>query len=163
MPEPGHFSGEDYINSANDTNGDKSVGGATSGNFTIAGDVELTSSSGDAGVLVRVTDPTVGADSVDAYYLGIDSSGFIEIGKESYGWTLLAAAPLNAAPANTWIHLTAQVVGCQIRLTAQPVNSSTPSSDVTVDRLQLFFRAGRSAIVWYIRAVEVSQRNSELR
>jgi len=126
------LSGEDYINSVSDTEGDKSIGGPTSGNFTITGDVDITSSSGDAGFLVRATDPAVGADSVDGYYLGVDAAGFIEIGKESYGWTLLATAPLNAAPANTWIHLTAHIVGCQIRLTAQPVNSSTPANDVTV-------------------------------
>ena len=126
------LSGEDYINSAVDTNGDKSVGGPTSTNFTITGDLDLTSSGGDAGFLVRATNPAVGTDSVDAYYLGIDSSGSIEIGKESYGWTLLASAPLNSSPVNTWYHLTAQIIGCQIRLTAQPINSSTPVNDVTV-------------------------------
>jgi Alpha-L-arabinofuranosidase B, catalytic/Domain of Unknown Function (DUF1080) len=126
------LSSEDYINSAVDTNGDKSIGGPTSNNFTITGDLDLTASGGDAGFLVRATNPAVGTDSVDAYYLGIDSSGYIEIGKESYGWTQLAAAPLHSAPANTWIHLTAQIVGCQIRLTAQPINSSTPINDVAV-------------------------------
>jgi len=126
------LSSENYIDSASDTSGDKSIGGPTSGNFTLTDDVDVTSSSGNAGFLVRATDPAVGADSVDAYYLGVDTGGFIEIGKESYGWTQLAAAPLNASPANTWIHLTAQVVGCQIRLSAQPVDSSTPANDVTV-------------------------------
>ncbi|WP_058189268.1 arabinofuranosidase catalytic domain-containing protein [Terracidiphilus gabretensis] len=126
------LSSENYIDSASETSGDKSIGGPTSGNFTLTGDVDVTSSSGNAGFLVRATNPAVGADSVDAYYLGVDTGGFIEIGKESYGWTQLAAAPLNASPANTWIHLTAQVVGCQIRLTAQPVDSSTPANDVSV-------------------------------
>ena len=126
------LSNEDYIDSANDNSGDKSIGGPTFGNFTITGDVDVTSSSGNAGFLVRATNPAVGADSVDGYFLGIDASGFIVIGKESYGWTLLATAPLNSTPVNAWYHLTAQIVGCQIRLTAQPVNSSTPSNDVTV-------------------------------
>ena len=126
------LSNENYINFSVDTQGDKSIGGPSSGDYTLSGDVELTSSGGNAGFLVRATNPAVGADSVDGYFLGVDAAGFVVIGKESYGWTELAAAPLNAAPANTWYHLTAQIVGCQIKLTAQPVNSSTPSNDVTV-------------------------------
>jgi hypothetical protein len=126
------LSNEDYIDSASDTSGDKSIDGTTFGNFTLTGDVDVTSSSGNAGFLVRATNPAVGADSVDGYFLGVDTAGSVIIGKESYSWTLLAAAPLNSAPANAWYHLTAQVVGCQIRVTAQLLNSSTPANDVTV-------------------------------
>lgn len=126
------LSGENYINSAIDTNGDKSIASPTFGNFTLTGDLQVTTSGGNAGFLVRATNPAVGTDSVDGYYLGIDASGDIVIGKESYGWTLLGSAPLNSSPVNTWYHLTAQVAGCQIRLTAQPANSSTPANDITV-------------------------------
>jgi len=128
------LSGEDYIDSANDTSGDKSIGGPTFSNFTITGDVQVgdSSSGANAGFLVRASDPADGTDSVDGYYLAIDAAGYILIGKESYGWTSLATAPLNSSPVGVWYHLTAQVVGCQIRLTAQPINSSTPANDVTV-------------------------------
>lgn len=126
------LSNEAYINSAVDTQGDKSIGGPTYGNLTLTGDVELTSNSGDAGFLVRTTNPSVGTDSLDGYYLGINSAGYIVIDRESDSWTQLVSAPLNSAPAGTWYHLTAQVVGCQIKLTAQPVNSSTPANDVAV-------------------------------
>lgn len=126
------LSNEAYINSANDSLGDKSVGGPTFGDMTVTGEVELTSNGGDAGFLVRVTNPAVGTDALNGYYLGVSASGSILIGKENNGWTLLTGAPLNASPVNTWYHLTARIVGCQIRLTAQPVNSSTPANDVTV-------------------------------
>ncbi len=126
------LSNEAYINSASDSLGDKSVGGPTFGNATLTGDVELTSNRGNAGFLVRATNPSVGTDAVSAYYLGIDASGSILIGKENNGWTLLAAAPLNSSPVNTWYHLTGRIVGCQIRLTAQAANSSTPANDVSV-------------------------------
>ena len=128
------LSSEDYIDSANDSSGDKSIGGPTSGNLILTGDVQVqdSSSNSNAGFLVRATDAAVGTDSVDGYYLGVDAAGYIVIGKESYGWTQLATAPLNASPVNAWYHLTAQIDGCQIRLTAQLSNSSTPSNDVTV-------------------------------
>ena len=123
---------EDYINSSNDSDGDKSIGGPTFGNLTLTGDVELTSNNGNAGFLIDATNPSVGTDSVDAYFVGVNASGSIVIGKESYGWTQFTTAPLSSTPVNNWYHLTAQIAGCQIRLTAQPVNSWTPSNDVTV-------------------------------
>lgn len=126
------LSNEDYINSTVDALGDKSIGGPAFGNLTLTGDVELTTNSGDAGFLLRATNPSVGTDSVDGYYLGVNSAGDIVIDRESDSWTQLGSAPLHSAPAGTWYHLTAQVVGCQIRLTAQPVNSSTPANDLTV-------------------------------
>lgn len=127
------LSSENYIDSTVDTQGDKSVGGpSASSNYTVTGDVEVTTSGGNSGFLLRASNPALGADSLDGYYVGVDSSGAMVIGKESYGWTQLAAAPLNASPSNTWYHLTAQVVGCQIRLTAQPVNSTTSANDVAV-------------------------------
>ncbi|GGH08212.1 arabinofuranosidase catalytic domain-containing protein [Silvibacterium dinghuense] len=141
------LSGDDYINSATDTDGDKSIGGPTFGNFTLSGDVDITTTGGNAGFLLRSSDPAVGTDSVDAYYLGVDTGGFIVIGKENYGWTELASAPLSAAPANTWYHLTAQVIGCQIRLTAQAANSSTPSNDVTVNDCS--FSTGQAGVRSY--------------
>lgn len=125
------LSNEVYTNSSVDTQGDKSIGGPTGGNFTMTGDLQLTTSGGDAGFLLRATNPAVGTDSVDAYYLGINSSGALEIGKESYGWTLLNSTPISFTP-NTWYHLTGEVVGCQITVTAQPA-TSTASTSVTVN------------------------------
>ena len=126
------LSGENYIDSTTDTQGDKSIENNSFGNFTLTGDIESTTTGGNTGFLLRASSPAVGADSVDGYYAGFDSAGDIVIGKENYGFTLLALAPLNAVAANTWYHLTVQVAGCQIKLTAQPVNSSTPANDVTV-------------------------------
>jgi len=130
-------SGENYVNSS-DANGDKSLAAPTFGDFTMTGDVELTSQGGDAGFLVRATNPGDGTDNVNAYYLGISSAGFLVIGKETAGsngggwYQIYNQAALASSPYNTWYHLTAQVIGCQIRLTAQPVGSSTPANEVTV-------------------------------
>jgi hypothetical protein len=146
------LSGGNYIDSAIDTSGDKSIGGPTSGNFTLTGDVDITTSGGNAGFLVRATNPGVGADSVDGYFLGVDSSGQIVIGEESYGWNVLAAAPLVSAPSDAWYHLTGQVVGCQLRLTAQPINKSTPVSDVIVT--DCTFSSGQTGVRAYDTSAE---------
>ncbi len=126
------LSNEAYVDSANDTQGDKAVGGPTFGDFTLTGDIKLTTSNGNAGFLLRTTNPATGTDALDGYYVGVDASGAILIGKESDGWTLLTSAPLNGRPGSTWYHLTARVTGCQIRVTAQAANAATPSNDVTV-------------------------------
>lgn len=125
------FSGDNYINSANDNQGDKVIGGPTVGDMTLTGDVQITSTSGNAGFLFRATNPALGTDALQGYYAGVDSTGNIVIGLENNGWTQLASAPLNASPSKTWYHLTVRAVGCQIEVTAQQVGMATPANDVT--------------------------------
>jgi hypothetical protein len=150
---------EAYTNSAVDTQGDKSIGGPTGGNFTLTGDVQLTTSQGDAGFLLRATNPAVGTDSVDAYYLGLDSGGSLAIGKESYGWTPLATTPIAFSP-NAWYHVTGEVVGCQVTLTAQPANSTTATSvsinDCSFSSGQVGVRTFSTSAAW--RYVSVTPR-----
>ena len=67
-----------------------------------------------------MTNPASGADSLDGYYAGINSTTLI-LGKESYGWTVLGTAQLPTPIAtNTWYHLTIEVVNCKITATGQP-------------------------------------------
>jgi hypothetical protein len=150
---------EVYSNSSTDTQGDKSIGGPTGGNFTMTGDMQLTTSSGNAGFLLRATNPAVGTDSVEGYYLGINASGSIVIGKENYGWTQLSTAPISFA-ANSWYHLTAEVVGCQITLTAQPAASTTTTSttinDCSFSSGQVGLRTFATSAAW--RYISVTPR-----
>ncbi|HEY1742024.1 MAG TPA: arabinofuranosidase catalytic domain-containing protein, partial [Granulicella sp.] len=121
-------SGGSYVNSTADNNGDKAVTGSpTWDNYTLQGDVEITTSGGDAGLNFRVTNPAAGLDSLDGYYVGVDAtSGILVLGRESYGWTALQsmAMPGGVLP-NTWYHITAQAVGCTLTVSAQPVGSTT--------------------------------------
>jgi hypothetical protein len=117
--------------------GDKAVAGSTGWtNYSLSGDVELgaaTGSSPNAGLLARVTNPAVGADSLDGYYVGVDATSLI-LGKESYGWTVLGAATLPVTlSTSTWYHLTVQVVGCQITATGQPSSGGSQVSVTTTD------------------------------
>jgi hypothetical protein len=121
-------SNETYSDSAAGA-GDKSVAGSTSwGNYTAQGDVELTSlaqSNGNPGLLVRVTNPSLGADALNGYYAGLNgTTGQLVLGRETNGWTGLASTAMpGGVSLNTWYHITFEAVGCQLTVTAQAVTS----------------------------------------
>ncbi|MCU1585300.1 MAG: hypothetical protein JWM49_1856 [Microbacteriaceae bacterium] len=77
--------------------GDKAVSGSGSwADDTANGDVQLGTSTGgnsNAGLIVRVSDPAVGVDSMDGYYAGVTPTQLV-LGREAYGWTALASANL---------------------------------------------------------------------
>lgn len=150
---------EAYANSSTDTQGDKSTAGPSNANFTLTGDVELTTGGGDAGFLLRTTNPAVGTDSVNAYYLGVNSTGQIGIGKENYGWTQLSTTPISFS-ANSWYHVTGEVVGCQVTLTVQPAASTTAASttvnDCSFSSGQIGVRSFGTSAAW--RYISVTPR-----
>lgn len=116
---------ETYADTAGGT-GDKAVAGQGSwANYTLTGDVQLNAGTGpnpNAGLLVRVSNPGVGPDTLDGYFAGI-RSGSVFLGRESNSWTELASIALPGGLAyGTWYHLTVEVVGCQITVTEQPGN-----------------------------------------
>jgi len=94
--------------------------------YTVQTDVRL-HSSGNAGILIRGSNPATGTDSVNAYYVGADTGGSVVLGKEAYGWTFFTNASLSV-PTNTWIHLTVTVSNCNIAVTGQQVGGTTQAS-----------------------------------
>jgi hypothetical protein len=115
--------------------GDKSVaGGTTWRDYTIQADVQIQSSSGNAGLIVRVSNPGVGEDTLDGYYIGVDGSGTLVLGDEHDGYTALDAATVTGGvPVNTWIHISAQLNDCTITASAQPSGTSTVTSFTYTD------------------------------
>ncbi|MBB3112853.1 GH43 family beta-xylosidase/uncharacterized protein YjdB/lysophospholipase L1-like esterase [Paenibacillus phyllosphaerae] len=76
--------------------GFKSVANATDfTNFSYSADVSISggAANDNAGLLFRVTDPTVGADNLKGYYAGIRKGGSIQIGRFNNGWKELANIP----------------------------------------------------------------------
>jgi hypothetical protein len=126
---------ETYADSAGGS-GDKSVAGSTSwGNYSLTGDVRLDSLGGNAnaGFIVRVTNPAVGADALDGYYAGVTPTGLV-LGRQLNNWTQLASAALPVTlPTGTWYHLTVEAVGCTITVTGQPANGGSIVSAGTTD------------------------------
>lgn len=82
------INGEGFKAVANDTNFQ---------DFTYETDVSISASPNlaNAGVIFRVTNPTVGSDNLQGYYAGITLTGRVQLGRLDNNWTELAnkAAP----------------------------------------------------------------------
>ncbi len=106
--------------------GDKSVAGSTAWtDYTLYGEVQL-SAKGQVGLLARVSNPAVGIDSLDAYYVGLDAaSGSLLFGREANGWTGLGNAPMpNGVSTGQWYRLAIRAVGCSFVASAMAVRAS---------------------------------------
>jgi hypothetical protein len=136
----GHWSvaGGAYTESMAGTGGNKAVIGDTGWrNYVLQGDVRVGhfSPNGNAGLLVRASDPATGTDSLDGYYVGVSGSSLI-IGREKYGWKELAGTAIpGGLSADTWYHLTVRVVGCSIAVDGTPAAdpSAAPVSAAVQD------------------------------
>jgi hypothetical protein len=146
--------------------GDKSVAGSTSwGNYTLSGDVQLNSSTGgnpNAGLLTRVTSPSVGVDALNGYFAGVSSSTLF-LGRETNAWTALSQVALpSSLPAGTWYHLTVEAVGCLITVTGVPaaggaqVSTSYNDTGCTLTTGAIGARTYNTTAAW--RNVTVSPR-----
>jgi hypothetical protein len=101
----------------------------------LTGDVRLDSlgSNPNAGFIVRVTNPAVGADALDGYYAGVTPTGLV-LGRQMNNWTQLATAALPVSlPTGSWYHLTVEAVGCVITVTGQPADGGSIVSASAVD------------------------------
>ncbi|MGA2806722.1 MAG: family 16 glycoside hydrolase [Terracidiphilus sp.] len=77
---------------------------------------------GDAGLVIRTTDPEQGVDSYQGYYAGLrPDEQTVILGRASYEWRQLESAKL-ATPiaAGTWYHLELSAQGCRLTVTATP-------------------------------------------
>ncbi|MFJ6901871.1 ricin-type beta-trefoil lectin domain protein [Streptomyces hokutonensis] len=128
-------SGGTYTESTGGTGGNKAITGSTGwSNYTLQGDVRLgtVGANGNAGFLVRATDPTTGTDSVNGYYVGVTGSDLV-IGREGYGWTQLSSTPIpGGLSSGGWYHLTVQVTGCVISVQGVPADSSSNATYLSV-------------------------------
>ncbi|MBR7825128.1 exo-alpha-sialidase [Actinospica sp. MGRD01-02] len=122
-------SGGVYSETCGGTTGNKAIAGSTGwGDYTLQGDVEITSGS-QAGFLVRASNPSVGSDALNGYFVGVSSTQLF-LGKESGQWQSLAATDIPGGLAdNTWYHITVQAIGCTFTISGNPVGSTaTPIS-----------------------------------
>lgn len=101
----------------------KALTGSTGwSDYRVAADVKITSSSGDAGVLARVSNPAVGPDSHDGYTAYFDvSSGMLTIARQEYSYEPLATVPVpGGLRQGTWYRLTFTVQHSSLTATLQP-------------------------------------------
>lgn len=80
---------------------------------------------GDAGLIIRATDPRLGVDSYKGYYAGLrPDSQTVVLGRASYDWRQLTEAKL-AAPLSSgdWYHLEIDARGCNLEVVARPLRN----------------------------------------
>ncbi|MGB6131895.1 MAG: hypothetical protein WCC14_05745 [Acidobacteriaceae bacterium] len=77
---------------------------------------------GDAGLIIRTSDPQPGVDSYKGYYAGLrPDSQTVVLGRASYEWRLLQEAKLNVPiSSDEWYGLKLTAHGCTLEVTATP-------------------------------------------
>ena len=77
---------------------------------------------GDAGLIIRTTDPQPGVDSYKGYYAGLrPDSQTVVLGRASWDWQLLSESKLiTPISISDWYHLELAAHDCNIDVAAQP-------------------------------------------
>lgn len=97
-------------------------------NYTISADIRFDllfpeTHYGDAGLVIRTSNPEPGVDSYQGYYAGIrPDAQTLVLGRASYEWHELKAVPL-AMPASVgvWNHLSLMANGCHFTVLVTPL------------------------------------------
>lgn len=85
--------------------------------------------SGNAGLIFRVSNPSVGTDSLNGYYIGIDAGASrLQLGKMNNNWTELKNVSF-AVAANTAYHVKVNAVGSRLRIFV--TDMTTPKMDIS--------------------------------
>ncbi|KAE8556894.1 hypothetical protein EYB25_001600 [Talaromyces marneffei] len=100
--------------------GGKALINSNYGNFLYEVDVTLPSTSGNAGLIFRVTNPSNGADAYNGYYVGISTSGTF-VGRASNSWTSLGSASVDLA-INQPHHVKVEVVDTMLNVFVDDMN-----------------------------------------
>lgn len=131
-PYGGSWAANDGVLDLSGARGDKSiVGSPLWSDYVVETDLRLNadpadSMYGDAGVIFRVTDASIGVDSYDGYYVGIGSEGSVLLlGRANYSWARLSAVPLSVpAKRGNWFHLALLAKGCYFEATATDLTTA---------------------------------------
>lgn len=89
------------------------IDGHTFGDFTFDADITPAAgtTSGDGGLVFRVSKPSNGTDTYRGYYTGFDAStGNVVLGRANNDWHVLAQTPISIQPKKT-MHFRVQAAG----------------------------------------------------
>jgi hypothetical protein len=128
------------------SSGPKSLVGSTGwADVNVTTDLRL-DSAGQAGVLLRTTSPSTGADSHTGYYVGIESTtGTLFLGSQNNSWTSLASTAVSGGVSSgVWYNLKASIVGCTITATLKRADSTTTTT--TSATVSGCFAAGQAGV-----------------
>jgi hypothetical protein len=96
-------------------------------NYTISADIRFDllfpeTHYGDAGLVIRTTNPEQGVDSYQGYYAGIrPDQQTVVLGRASYDWHQLKTVRLaSQVSVGEWYHMAVTAQGCQLTVTVTP-------------------------------------------
>jgi len=123
-----------YYETCGGTEGNKSLAGSTGwSDYLLKADVKLTSDRVNAGVLVRVTNPHVGADSHNGYYIGLDpTDSTVLLGRQNYAYVQLERVPVRGGvEVGVWYTLQVSVRRNKISVSVFPAGSNSKVASFT--------------------------------
>ena len=98
-------------------------------NYTISADIRFDllfpeTHYGDAGLVIRTTNPEQGVDSYQGYYAGLrPDQQTVVLGRASYDWHQLMLLPLKSpVSVGEWYRLTLSAQHCKLTVIVTPVN-----------------------------------------
>jgi hypothetical protein len=101
-------------------------------NYTISADIRFDwlfpeTHYGDAGLVIRTSNPEQGVDSYQGYYAGIrPDEQTVVLGRASYDWHQLKTIALSTpVSVGTWYHLALSAKGCKLAVTVTPQSGAT--------------------------------------
>jgi 3-keto-disaccharide hydrolase/BNR repeat protein len=115
-PYGGTWGFADGVYTVASTSGDKSILSppVTGTNYTLEADMRL-NGAGQGSILWDVQSPTVGADALKGYGVGLDTGGVVWLAKFNNGYTPLINAAATVVSA-TWYHVKIVITGTRIRV-----------------------------------------------
>jgi len=95
--------------------------------YVLDADIAL-NSTGEAGILARVSDAEPGVDSYSGIYGGLrDRDESLVIGVADHDWNEISTKPMpSPILSNVWYHLRMEVRGCHVNLTASQNGGGAP-------------------------------------
>jgi hypothetical protein len=118
-----------YYSESYNVKGIKSVATKTDfSDLTLDATITILNDDTEGGVLFRVSEPAMGADSYKGYYAGIKTSGEVILGKANNDWAQIGGEPLNIDKSKAY-HLRVVAEGNRIKVFVDDMH--TPKIDVT--------------------------------
>jgi hypothetical protein len=126
---------EGVLSNSNYGRGDMLIAQHSQGsNYSISADMRFDllfpeTHYGDAGLVIRTTDPEQGVDSYQGYYAGIrPEDQTIVLGRASYDWHQLAIASLQTpVSVGSWYRLELSAQDCMLTVTVTPEDGREPT------------------------------------
>lgn len=109
------------VNESNERGAKLVTGSPYWANYAMDADVSL-SSTGEAGIIARVSDPEQGVDSYSGIYAGLRvRDEALVIGIADHSWNEISAKPLpSPILSNVWYHIRMELRGCDLTVFTWP-------------------------------------------